>query len=220
MNKLLRMVTMFLLLFSATTLAYASGTYQEGDQGPEVSAIQSRLTELAYNVGSPDGDFGEMTTNAVKAFQTAHGLDADGVIGEQTYRLLMGREIPASRGSSSSVVRRVIQTAMGYVGVPYSYGGTTPAGFDCSGFTRYVFAQSGIGLFRAADEQYEMGREVSDLRIGDLVFFSTYAEGVSHVGIYLGSGKFISATSSHGIAVERLDSGYWGACYIGARRIL
>jgi peptidoglycan DL-endopeptidase CwlO len=217
-----RLLVAFVLLFSVVTDASAAGAYREGDTGDDVAAIQSKLAVLGYNPGSSDGDFGAMTTSAVIIFQRDRGLAADGLIGADTYQALMGREIPTSRDGSSVTLRRVIQTALRYTGVPYSFGGSTPEGFDCSGFTRFVYAQSGVYLPRTADEQYEVGQWVSSNRLqaGDLVFFTTYAEGASHSGIYLGNGQFISATSSRGVAVNSLHSGYWGARYLGARRVL
>lgn len=220
MRKFFRIMVFSLLLASAGTLTCAAA-YHHGDQGQDIASIQAQLNALGYNAGSVDGDFGDATATAIANFQRDRGLDTDGVIGADTYRALMGREIETSRGGSSSV-RRVVQTSLSYQGVPYVFGGTTPNGFDCSGFTRYVFAQAGIYLPRSADEQYEVGRAVSYSRLqaGDLVYFSTYESGASHVGIYLGNGQFISATSSRGIAIARLDSGYWGDRYIGARRVL
>lgn len=214
-------MVLFALLFSVSTFAHAAA-FQEGDAGQDVAQIQSQLNALGYSVGTADGDFGSKTTAAVKTFQRDRGLEADGVVGAATYQALMGRDIPVSRDSSTVSVRRVIQTALRYQGVPYVFGGTSPNGFDCSGFVRYVFAGNGLQLPRMADEQYDFGLPVSYGRLqpGDLVFFSTYAPGASHVGIYLGDGKFISATSSQGVAIARMDNSYWGPRYIGARRIL
>ncbi|MBC8016455.1 MAG: C40 family peptidase [Sporomusaceae bacterium] len=222
MGKLFRIVVFSLLLVGAGTLPCAQAAYHQGDQGQDIVGIQTQLNELGYNVGSADGDFGAATAAAVGKFQRDRGLEADGVIGMETYRAIMGREIAVSRDSSSTLTRRIVQASLRYQGVPYVFGGTTPNGFDCSGFTRYIFAQAGIHLPRAADEQYEMGQRVSYSRLqtGDLVYFSTYEAGASHVGIYLGNGQFISATSSRGIAIASMDSGYWGDRYIGARRVL
>ncbi|WP_418626980.1 C40 family peptidase [Anaerosinus sp.] len=197
-----------------------AAAFRAGDRGEEVAAIQRELVSLGYHV-SVDGDFGPATAAAVKSFQANYGLEADGLVGSATYRALMGREIPeVSRAGSTSLVRRIIQDSLQYIGVPYSFGGTTPSGFDCSGFVRYVFADSGVYLPRAADEQYTAGYQVYNLQPGDLVFFSTYTYGASHSGIYLGDGKFISSTSSSGVRIDDLTTGYWGACYIGARRVL
>lgn len=222
MNRVWRTMVLFLLLFSMSTFAHAAGVFQEGDMGQDVAQIQSQLNALGYAAGPADGDFGSSTAAAVKAFQKDRGLEPDGVVGTATFQALMGRDIPASRDSSTVSVRRVLQTALRYQGVPYVFGGTSPNGFDCSGFVRYVFAGNGFQLPRMADEQYGLGLPISYGRLqpGDLVFFSTYAAGVSHVGIYLGDSKFISATSSQGVAIARVDNSYWGPRYLGARRLL
>lgn len=122
----------------------------------------------------------------------------------------------------SDTVKAITAEAQKYVGVPYQFGGTTPSGFDCSGFIQYVFNRKGIVLPRGADEQYLSGRKISvnALEPGDLVFFRTYEEGVSHSGLYLGDGYFISATSSRGVAVATMKNGYWHDRYVGANRVL
>jgi peptidoglycan DL-endopeptidase CwlO len=161
-----------------------------------------------------------------------------------TYKVLMGKPMPRVqpklRGISSfsgiddttvkwhksddisSTVRAITEEAKKYVGVPYQFGGTTPKGFDCSGFIQYVFNRKGIFLPRSADEQYTAGRRVSlnALEPGDLVYFQTYTKGISHSGLYLGDGYFISATSSRGVAVATMKSGYWHDRYLGANRVL
>ena len=116
----------------------------------------------------------------------------------------------------------IMNEAKKYIGIPYRFGGTDVNGFDCSGFIQYVFNRQGIKLPRSADEQYSKGKYVpiNSLEPGDLVFFSTYTEGVSHSGIYVGNGDFISATTSKGIIVSDMKSGYWFERYIGAKRIL
>lgn len=125
-------------------------------------------------------------------------------------------------GPVSKSIQDIIKEAENYRGVPYVFGGNTPKGFDCSGYVRYVFAKKGISLPRSADEQYTVGTKVAkkNLQPGDLVFFETYEKGVSHSGIYIGNGKFISATSSRGVAVADLAGGYWGERYIGAKRVM
>jgi len=209
----------FICMFSIS-VAYASAI-RLGDQGSEVAEIQGQLVELGYDLDA-DGDYGPATEEAVKAFQKSKGLEVDGLVGEATYRALLGKALPEISRSSNYVSRRVIQNAMGFMGVPYVFGGSTPSGFDCSGFVMYVFRGAGISLPRTADVQYEVGTpiEKSDLRAGDLVFFTTYTYGPSHVGISLGGDKFIHASSSKGVTIDTLSRGYWVSTYIGARRVM
>jgi cell wall-associated NlpC family hydrolase len=217
--------TRIIILFSMVLLCWSSvagaAAFRVGDQGTDVTEIQSQLASLGYDV-TADGDFGPATAEAVKSFQSAHGLNADGLVGPTTYSALLGKTMPQVTRSSNYVSRTVLSEAMQYIGVPYVFGGTSPSGFDCSGYVRYVFANAGIYLPRTADAQYESGYPVSEAELvpGDLVFFETYAAGASHVGIYLGDGQFINASSSRGVAIDSLHSGYWGARYIGARRVM
>jgi cell wall-associated NlpC family hydrolase len=192
-----------------------------GDHGADVVVLQERLLKLGYDVGASDGTFGRKTEMAVKTLQAVNGLEADGVVGKATWSILCSSTKPVSRSLAASV-SRILLTAQQYLGVPYVWGGSTPAGFDCSGFTQYVFSLSGIRLPRTADVQYEIGIPVrsEELQAGDLVFFSTYEPGPSHDGIYLGNGKFINATSSRGVAIDRMDNSYWKPRYLGARRVI
>ena len=216
----MRIFALSMVLMCWFSIANASA-FRVGDQGNDVAEIQGQLASLGYDV-TADGDFGPATTEAVKAFQVSKGLSADGLVGPTTYSALLGKSMPEVSRGANYISRRVIQNSMEYIGVPYVFGGTTPSGFDCSGYVRYVFANAGVYLPRTADAQYEVGAPVSmsELTAGDLVFFSTYEYGPSHVGIYLGDGNFINASSSRGVAVDSLYSSYWGSCYIGARRVM
>ena len=113
-------------------------------------------------------------------------------------------------------------TALSLRGKQYRNGGADPDGFDCSGFTQYVFAQYGIPLPREVKEQFEIGIDVKagELAPGDLVFFTTVAPGASHVGIALGADRFVHAPSSSGVVrVEQASAAYWSRRFVGARRI-
>jgi cell wall-associated NlpC family hydrolase len=118
--------------------------------------------------------------------------------------------------TSASKVQAIIDEAKKYIGTPYSWGGNTPAGFDCSGFTKYVFNKVGISLPRTTAAQWDATTPVNSPSIGDLVFFETYKKGPSHVGIYLGNSKFISAASS-GVTISDMTSTYWKTRYLGTR---
>jgi len=127
---------------------------------------------------------------------------------------------PETRASFDGYV--VTGTALALRGTPYRNGGTDPTGFDCSGFTQYVFAQHGLALPREVREQFHAGKavKVDEVAPGDLLFFTTTDPGASHVAIALGSDEFVHAPSSDGVVrVERLSSTYWQPRFLGARRI-
>lgn len=120
-------------------------------------------------------------------------------------------------------VGKLIATAKKYMGTPYRFGGTTPKGFDCSGFVQFVFRRHGFAIPRAADEQYRLGVRVKkrqELEPGDLVFFSTYEKGASHCGIYLGDDQFIHVSSRRGVRVDSLDDEYWKPRWYGGKHIV
>jgi cell wall-associated NlpC family hydrolase len=137
------------------------------------------------------------------------------------------RRIPESPPPSSSAAR-VLRTADSYVGVKYVWGGNTPRdGFDCSGFTKYVFAKYGVALPRTAREQVRSGRGVSPdfraLRPGDLMMFAEPGAAISHVAIYAGNGRILHASSSvGGVGYTDLNRGgdWFVAYFVAARRIL
>ena len=149
-----------------------------------------------------------------------------------------GSAVPApfpqpNRGASalateSSAPRRldfdaITSTALELRGVPFVDGGTTPSGFDCSGFTSYVFQQHGVALPRLTAEQYRVGSDIDPdaIEAGDLLFFTTVAPGASHVALAIGGDEFVHAPSERGqVRVERLSSSYWSRRFLGARRVV
>lgn len=194
----------------------------------EITAVQAALAGRGYDL-SVDGIFGINTEQAVRDFQTKQGLDADGIVGNLTYTSLTGQTLQGGslrcigntgKAGNKELFGRLMAVANGNLGVPYVFGGTTPAGFDCSGFTRYVYESVGIELPRMADEQFTVGSavETANLQPGDLVFFSTYASGISHSGIYIGNGQFIHA-GNNGVSMDNLFDEYWSPRYRGAKRI-
>ncbi len=124
----------------------------------------------------------------------------------------------AARGLA--MASKLTRNALKFLGVPYEFGGTSRAGFDCSGYVQHVFAMIGVHLPRTADAQYAVAHKIKGaIKPGDLVFFETYTSGVSHVGISLGGDKFVSA-SGRGVSVSSLHDAYWSARYLGAKRIV
>jgi cell wall-associated NlpC family hydrolase/uncharacterized protein YraI len=136
--------------------------------------------------------------------------------GDYSHHIRPEAESPAS---SNDIVR----AAYAYRGTPYRWGMSRPGGFDCSGFTKYVYGRKGVSLPRTAAEQYHAGHAVGHkgMKPGDLVFFHTTRSGISHVGMYVGSGKFVHSSSkkSGGVRVDSLDTGYYSKAFRGARRV-
>lgn len=133
-----------------------------------------------------------------------------------TELVMMTQSIP----TSENVIRnRVVNSALRHLGEPYRWGGTTPGGFDCSGFVQYVFRTEGILLDRPMRVMFENTPEIDReaLLPGDLVFFRN----TDHVGIYIGDGKFVHASSgARSVTVTELDSRYYAMRYIGSGRVL
>ena len=116
----------------------------------------------------------------------------------------------------------LVGTALALRGTPYRDGGTDLSGFDCSGFTQYVFAQHGVALPREVRDQFRVGKSVKpeEVAAGDMIFFTTTAPGATHVAIAIGGDQFVHAPSSTGVVrIERIGSGYWAPRYLGARRL-
>lgn len=124
----------------------------------------------------------------------------------------------------TSMVEQILDTADKLIGVRYKTSGISPStGFDCSGFTSYVFSQHDIAIPRTSSDMYSVGEAVnrSELAPGDLVFFNTSGNGISHVGIYVGDNQFIHSSTSRGVVLTSInDPYYWSKRYVGAKRIL
>ncbi len=132
-----------------------------------------------------------------------------------------GKSKPKSSGGAADVVK----TAQKYKGAKYAMGGSSPSGFDCSGFTWYVYNKAtGMDIGRSVTEQWKQGKSVGrgDWQPGDIVFFeNTFERGLSHNGIYIGGNEFIHAENEDtGVVISTLASGYYDDHYAGARRLL
>ncbi|MDF9407918.1 MAG: D-gamma-glutamyl-meso-diaminopimelic acid endopeptidase CwlS precursor [Pelotomaculum sp. PtaB.Bin104] len=225
-RKLSISLSIFLLVtFLTATAVYAGQALKEGASGNDVLKVQTKLQSYGYYDSALDGDFGPATLNAVIRFQADCGLTVDGIVGPETIQALE-RFNPAtftpSRGAAGDRKgQTIVSYAEQFLGTPYVWAGGSPRGFDCSGFTSYVFGHFGIDLPHAADEQFDEGYRVSQPRAGDLVFFSTYESGPSHVGIYIGDNQFIHGSSGAGeVCITSLSTPYYRERYLGARRVI
>ncbi|MFB3881842.1 MAG: NlpC/P60 family protein [Armatimonadota bacterium] len=135
---------------------------------------------------------------------------------------LPGGTKPQARPAPAAPKPSLVESALKYRGVRYRYGGTTTRGMDCSGLVSRVLNSHGISAPHNSRALYRLGKPVArdDLQSGDLVFFSTRGRGISHVGIYMGDGKFVHASSGKGsVRVDTLNEGYYARRYVGARRV-
>jgi len=195
---------------------------QAGDTGELVKLVQQKLQQLELYKGEPTSSFDDATKEAVTKFQTANGLDATGVVDKATLlKLNTASAAKADANRGSALGRNVVNYAKEFLGAPYRWGASNGKTFDCSGYVMYIFKKFDVKLGHGADDQFSIGTKVAkeDLQLGDAVFFTTYKKGASHVGIYIGNNKFIHASSSGGeVTITDLDSSYYKARYIGARR--
>lgn len=152
--------------------------------------------------------------------------DMDALLTDKGLISRLSGQLQQARENVGETASRLVVNAMGFLGVPYKYGGNgvESGGFDCSGFVRAVYEQSiGKVLPRKASDQAAATQIIdrSDLKPGDLVFFNTMKRAFSHVGIYVGEGKFIHAPrSGTNVRVEDMRNTYWQTRFNGARRVL
>lgn len=157
-------------------------------------------------------------------YQVQHESGSAFLYGE--YVLLMTQEEYAAYQKSAEYKgQQIAQFARNYLGCSYVYGGNGPSSFDCSGFTKYIYGQFGYSLNRTATDQLANGASIekSGLKAGDLVFFrsSGTVKPVSHVGLYIGDGSFIHAsTNQYEVRIDQLNSGYYSSIFVGARRVV
>ena len=124
--------------------------------------------------------------------------------------------------ADKATAQRAADYAQNMIGKPYRYGGNSPTGFDCSGLVQYSYSRAGLPIPRTTKSQRESSAAVGSqsLRAGDLIFFDQEGRKSSHVGIYIGDGRFVHAPSSgKQVRVDTLDTKYWKKHYVGARRI-
>jgi cell wall-associated NlpC family hydrolase len=150
--------------------------------------------------------------------------DMDTLLKEKALITRIGEQVQQAGTTATEQASSLVISALAFLGVPYKYGGNTfETGFDCSGFVRAVYEQSvGKLLPRRSDEQAAATQPIDrhDLQPGDLVFFNTMRRAFSHVGIYVGDGKFVhSPRAGAQVRVEDMSGSYWSKRFNGARRV-
>ena len=191
-------------------------------------AIEVRLGERRSLLSSLNGQIAELVhqeqvAQMISAQQARARADAArSVQADVSAGSVVGASAQTPEGATvipPSSYGGVVGVALSYQGVPYVWGGASPGGFDCSGLVMYSYAQIGVSLPHSSYAQYNVGVAVprDQLQPGDLVFF----DGLGHVGLYIGGGMFVHAPHTGTVVqVASLDSGWYAATYVGARRIL
>ena len=212
---------------------YVSADYLNVDQD-NVFTTYGRVNSDGVNVRSDAStDSSVLATIEEDAIVTVNGLvdgwyDVTCEYGTEGY--IRSDFLDLTESSSSSSGSAIVDTAKSYLGVNYVYGGASPSGFDCSGFTMYVYSQHGYSLPHSATSQWQSGLgtrvySISELQPGDLVFFNdpsrNAGKACSHAGIYTGDGQFIHSSSSRsgGVIVSSLTSGYYNTYFVGGIQV-
>lgn len=195
---------------SLYTIGFNNGWYKVVYKGV-TAYIRSDLIDLTAS------SFGK-ETDPVSFTEAASGTTSGSGVSSGNSK----PETTPAEGSSNG--EAIVSIAKQYLGYPYIWGGSSPSGFDCSGFVQYVMKSSGYSVYRTATDQLANGSPVSrnELMPGDMVFFSnTYStSSASHVGIYVGDGQFIHSENSRtGVVISSLSESYYDSRYIAARRI-
>jgi len=198
-----------------------------GDSGEAVQTLQLRLKSLGYFSGSGTGHFGALTLEAVRSFQRASGLAADGIAGPLTRIAAFSGSVPAP-SAPSPYAAAIADIALSQNGKPYAWGGNGPSSYDCSGLAYYAMTQAGFGVSRLSSAGYSAVSSwqrlngTGSLKKGDLLFFrSDTSSHIGHMGIYTGHMQFIHASSGQGrVMISSLDNVYWARNYLFARRVV
>ena len=193
-----------------------------------LSVALAKQTELLNSITNDQAQSrGQENLSETQRLIAAEQMQAQ-LATQATYQQLLASQLSSdsSKGTFSTPVKlngqlgQLLSFASTFLGVPYTWGGTYPQ-FDCSSYVQYVYGHFGITLSRVTWDQYNEGQSVSrdDLKTGDLVFFTTYQVGPSHVGIYVGNGIMIDSSNS-GVSYASINSEYWSSRYYGARRVI
>lgn len=198
---------------------------KEGDTGDKVAEIKKKLKSLDIYKDEINSTYGKAAVAAVLEFQKANALPQTGIVDSATLIKLntVSDKKIADRASASRrlVNAKAVDYAKKYLGVPYKWGASSGKAFDCSGYVVYIMKRFNVNLERTASSQFQSGAKIDrdDLQAGDLVFFTTYKKGPSHVGMYIGDNKFIHASSGvDRVTINDLDMTYYKQRYLGARR--
>ena len=229
-------------------VGYMSSDYVESQPIMNIECGGAKITTAVLNMRSGPGTENSIVTKLYEGsvakiiginnawFKVQYGGETGYIspdyVSVVPYKSTVAASAPVAVSASSGTAtaasgtrQQIIDYAAQFLGCKYVYGGNTPSGFDCSGYVKYVFKHFGVELTRTSASQYSTSVRIkkSELKIGDLVFFSQTAGSskVGHVGIYVGGGQFIHAAApGKGVRYDSLNSSYYSSHYIGSGRVL
>ncbi|WP_226585145.1 C40 family peptidase [Halobacillus litoralis] len=209
---------------SSSASASTTSNSSSSSQSTSTYTVQSgdSLWLIANNYGTSVSNLKNLNSLSSNIIYVGQKLKVSGEASASTSNPTHTSTSNAS-SSNSEFVDGLVAEAKKHIGTPYVWAGSTPAGFDCSGFLQYVFQQEGVSIPRTVASIYADSRmnsvSSSERQVGDLVFFETYKPGASHAGIYLGNNQFIHTGSTNGVEISSLNSNYWGSRYIGSKHL-
>lgn len=193
------------LLNVGQVLKVPNATVENGQSSQIANTYIVKSGDTLWSIATKNG----LTVNELKSYNdlTSNNIN-------------IGQELKLSSDrTNTSNADALIAEAMKYIGVPYVWGGSTPKGFDCSGFLNYTFGKVGISIPRTVETIWAATTSVSAPQKGDIVFYTTYKAGPSHAGIYVGDNKFLHAGTSTGVTITDMNNPYWKARYLGAKKV-
>lgn len=227
---------------TAESTAPAQAVSQTPATAAPAAAASTASTGDVYRVQSGDSLYkiGKKFNMSINELKSLNQLTSDRLFVNQSLKVKGGAATVSAPASTASATKSpgmavsnkplavnanqfyadAVAVAMQQLGTPYVFGGSTPAGFDCSGFIHYVYSKAGLNFGRTSSAgMYQASTEVTNPAFGDLVFFAnTYTSGISHTGIFIGNNSFIHA-GSKGIEITRLDNPYWKNHFVSFNRL-
>ena len=200
------------------------------NKSDHIILIQEILADLGYYTGEIDGIYGPLTEEAIHVADRTYDLHLADKLTKEEIKMIVKeekkeiekKEVVSEKNNDIKTISRTesfIQSAKSLIGSPYQWGGTSPSGFDCSGFIQFLYSEQDMTIPRTVSDIWNFSTPVDSPSVGDLVFFETYQAGPSHVGVYIGNDTFIHAGLSNGVEQANLNEPYWKSRYLGSKRI-
>lgn len=228
------------MIYAGSTLKVSGQPVKQSETKIETETVaknpttaNANTTEYVIKSGDTLGTIAAQFSISVQSIKSLNGLSSDLIFTGQKLKVSgtvsnsspsveeknVQPPAPVEKSIASASVDSLMNEAKKMIGVPYKWGGTTPSGFDCSGFIFYVYDKAGYDISRnSAQGYFDRSYYVDKPQVGDLVFFkNTYKQGISHVGIYVGNNQFINASSS-GVEITSLGNSYWSKHFDSYKR--